>query len=80
MYPLLVLYLSSSVPLGNIVHILVKTASRSAGVGVLALRRQCSSAKIVKKVPDNTKRESRVKRLSRWGNNDRIEFRCYYLL
>jgi hypothetical protein len=35
--------------------------------------------KIAKKVPDNTKKESRVKRFSRWVNNDRIEFRCYYL-
>lgn len=35
--------------------------------------------KIAKKVPDNTKKESRVKRFSRWVSNDRIEFRCYYL-
>jgi hypothetical protein len=35
--------------------------------------------KIAKKVPDNTKKESRVKRFSRWVNNERIEFKCYYL-
>ena len=35
--------------------------------------------KIAKKVPDNTKKESRAKRFSRWVNNERIEFECYYL-
>jgi len=35
--------------------------------------------KIAKKVPDRTKKESRVKRFSRWVNNERIEFECYYL-
>lgn len=35
--------------------------------------------KIARKVPDNTKKESRVKRFSRWVNNERIEFELYYL-
>jgi len=35
--------------------------------------------KIAKKVPDHIKKESRVKRFSRWVNNGRIEFECYYL-
>jgi hypothetical protein len=33
-------------------------------------------SKIAKKVPDNTKKESRAKRFSRWVNNERIEFEC----
>ncbi len=35
--------------------------------------------KVAKKVPDNIKKKSRVKRFSRWVNNERIEFECYYL-
>ena len=35
--------------------------------------------KIAKKVPDNTKKESRVKRFSRWIDNEHIEYSCYYL-
>lgn len=31
------------------------------------------------KVPDGTKRESRVKKLSRWVNNERIDFEIYFL-
>jgi hypothetical protein len=36
-------------------------------------------SKVAKKVPNNTKKESRVKRFSRWINNEGIEFECYYL-
>lgn len=35
--------------------------------------------KIARKVPDSTKKESRVKRFSRWVNNEGIEFESYYL-
>ena len=35
--------------------------------------------KVAKKVPDHSKKESRVKRFSRWVNNERITFECYYL-
>jgi hypothetical protein len=35
--------------------------------------------KIAGKVPDQTKKESRVKRFSRWVNNKRIEYEAYYL-
>ena len=34
---------------------------------------------IAKKVPDETKKESRVKKYSRWIKNERIEFEIYYL-
>ena len=63
-------------PKGNLArHLSTLTGLISGMVG-------CNSAhlpKIAKKVPDRAKKESRVKRFSRWVNNERIEFECYYL-
>lgn len=68
--------LYSTEPQGNVARHLNTLAGLISGIV------GSSSAhlpKIAKKVPDHTKRESRVKRFSRWVDNERIEFKCYYL-
>lgn len=68
--------LYSTEPQGNLARHLNTLAGLVSGI---VGSNSAHLPKIAKKVPDNTKRESRVKRFSRWVNNDRIEFKCYYL-
>ena len=63
-------------PKGNVARRLNTLAGLVSGI----VGSSCAHLpKIAKKVPDNTKKESRVKRFSRWINNERIEYSCYYL-
>jgi hypothetical protein len=68
--------LHSSEPKGNLArHLNTLTGLISGIVG----SNSAHLPKIAKKVPDNSKKESRIKRFSRWVNNEHIEFECYYL-
>jgi hypothetical protein len=63
-------------PKGNLVRHLNTLAGLVSGI---VGSNSAHLPKIAKKAPDNTKKESRAKRFSRWVNNERIEFECYYL-
>lgn len=63
-------------PTGNVArHLNVLAALVSGIVG----SRRTNLPEIAKKVPDATKPESRVKRFSRWINNERIDYETYFL-
>jgi hypothetical protein len=66
----------SSEPKGNLARHLNTLAGFISG---MVGSNSAHLPKIAKKVPDHTKKESRVKRFSRWVDNERIEFECYYL-
>jgi hypothetical protein len=66
----------SSEPKGNLARHLNTLAGLISGI---VGSNSAHLSKIAKKVPDNTKKESRVKRFSRWVHNERIEYECYYL-
>ena len=64
-----------SEPKGNLARQLNTLAGMICGiVGSLSSH----LPKIAKKAPDDTKKESRAKKFSRWINNERIEFEIYY--
>ena len=57
-------------PKGNVARRLNTLAGLVSGI----VGSRCAHLpKIAQKVPDNTKKESRVKRFSRWVDNERIE-------
>jgi hypothetical protein len=63
-------------PKGNVARRLNTLAGLVSGI----VGSSCAHLpKIAQKVPDNTKKESRVKRFSRWIDNEYIEYSCYYL-
>jgi hypothetical protein len=63
-------------PKGNVARHLNTLAGLVSGI----VGSHCAHLpKIARKVPDRAKKESRVKRFSRWVNNKRIEYSCYYL-
>ena len=63
-------------PRGNLARHLMTLAMLISGI--VASKRTHLPA-IASKIPTMTKVESRVKRFSRWINNERIDFECYYL-
>jgi hypothetical protein len=63
-------------PTGNVARHLNTLAGLISGI---VGSRRTNFAAIAKKAPDGSKRESRVKRFSRWVDNERIEVETYFL-
>jgi len=63
-------------PQGNLARYLNTLAGLVSGI---VGSRRTNLPDIAKHAPDHTKRESRVKRFSRWVNNEDIEFETYFL-
>jgi hypothetical protein len=65
-----------SEPKGNQVRMLTTLAAMVSGI---VLGKSCQLPTIARKTPDPAKAESRVKRYSRWVQNERIDYEGYYL-
>jgi hypothetical protein len=63
-------------PKGNTARMLTTLAALVSGI---VLGKSCQLPSIAKKTPDRASPESRVKRCSRWIQNERIEYESYYL-
>ncbi|NPV78466.1 MAG: hypothetical protein HPY59_19080 [Anaerolineae bacterium] len=63
-------------PKGNFARMLNTLAAMVAGI---VQARSCQLPAIARKTPDPTKADSRIKRCSRWMQNERIEYEGYYL-
>ena len=63
-------------PKGNFARMLTTLAAMVAGI---VQARSCQLPAIARKTPDLAKADSRVKRYSRWVQNERIEYEGYYL-
>ena len=63
-------------PQGNLARHLNTLAGLVSGI---VGSRRTNLPDIAKHVPDGTKRESRVKRFSRWVNDEGMEFETYFL-
>ncbi len=65
-----------SEPQGNLARHLNTLAGLVSGI---VSSRRTNLPEVAQHAPDSTKRESRVKRFSRWVNNEGIEFETYFL-
>lgn len=63
-------------PKGNTARMLTTLAALVSGI---VLGKSCQLPTIAKKAPDRANPDSRVKRYSRWIQNERIEYEAYYL-
>ena len=63
-------------PKGNNARMLTTLAALVSGI---VLGRSCQLPTIASKAPDKAKADSRVKRYSRWIQNERIDYETYYL-
>jgi hypothetical protein len=63
-------------PKGNFARQLTTLAALVAGI---VQSRSCQLPAIARKTPDRAKADSRIKRYSRWVQNDRIEYAGFYL-
>ncbi len=63
-------------PKGNTNRMLTTLAALVSGI---VLGRSCQLPTIARKAPDRAKPDSRIKRYSRWIQNERIEYESYYL-
>lgn len=63
-------------PKGNTARMLTTLAAMVSGI---VLGKSCQLPAIARKAPDWAKADSRVKRYSRWIQNERIEYEVYYL-
>ena len=63
-------------PKGNFARMLTTLAAMVAGI---VQARSCQLPAIARKTPDMAKADSRIKRYSRWVQNERIEYQGYYL-
>lgn len=63
-------------PKGNFARMLTTLAAMVAGI---VLARSCQLPAIARKTPDQAKADSRIKRFSRWVQNERIEYEVFYL-
>lgn len=63
-------------PKGNTARKLTTLAALISGI---VLGKSCQLPTIARKSPDRVKAESRVKRYSRWIQNERLEYEVYYL-
>ena len=63
-------------PKGNTARMLTTLAALVSGI---VLGKSCQLPTIARKAPDRAKAESRVKRYSRWIQNERIDYEVYYL-
>jgi len=65
-----------SEPKGNVARMLNTLAGMVSGI---VLGRSCQLPTIAQKAPDHTRADSRIKRYSRWVQNERIDLQVYYL-
>ena len=65
-----------SEPKGQLARMLTTLAAMVAGI---VQARSCQLPAIARKTPDQAKADSRIKRYSRWVQNERIEYEGYYL-
>jgi hypothetical protein len=63
-------------PKGNQVRMLATLAAMVSGI---VLGKSCQLPTIARKTPDPAKADSRIKRYSRWIQNERIDYEGYYL-
>jgi len=63
-------------PKGNTARMLTTLAALVSGI---VLGKSCQLPTIARKAPDRAKADSRIKRYSRWIQNERIEYQAYYL-
>lgn len=63
-------------PKGNFARMLTTLAAMVAGI---VQARSCQLPAIARKTPDQAKADSRIKRFSRWIQNERIEYEGFYL-
>jgi hypothetical protein len=63
-------------PKGNNARMLTTLAALVSGI---VLGRSCQLPTIASKAPDKAKADSRVKRYSRWIQNERVDYETYYL-
>jgi hypothetical protein len=63
-------------PKGNFARMLTTLAAMMAGI---VQARSCQLPAIARKTPDQAKADSRIKRYSRWVQNERIEYEGFYL-
>ncbi len=63
-------------PKGNTARMLTTLAAMVSGI---VLGKSCQLPSIARKAPDGAKPDSRIKRYSRWIQNERIEYEVYYL-
>lgn len=63
-------------PKGNTARMLTTLAAMVTGI---VLGKSCQLPTIARKAPDGAKADSRIKRYSRWVQNERIEYGVYYL-
>jgi hypothetical protein len=61
---------------GNTARILTVLAALISGI---VLGKSCQLPSIARKAPDRAKVDSRIKRYSRWIQNERVEYEVYYL-
>src|SRR5512147_1326868 len=63
-------------PKGNTARMLTTLAALVSGI---VLGKSCQLPNIAKKAPDGAKADSRIKRYSRWIQNERVDYAGYYL-
>lgn len=63
-------------PKGNQVRMLTTLAALISGI---VLGRSCQLPTIARKAPDQARADSRIKRYSRWIQNERVDYSAYYL-
>lgn len=63
-------------PKGNTARMLTTLAAMVSGI---VLGKSCQLPSIARKAPDGAKPDSRIKRYSRWLQNERIEYEAFYL-
>ncbi len=63
-------------PQGNQVRMLNTLAAMVSGI---VLGKSCQLPTIARKTPDHAKADSRIKRYSRWIQNERVDYEGYYL-
>ena len=51
----------------------------AAMVSGIVLGKSCQLPSIARKTPDHAKADSRIKRYSRWIQNERVDYEGYYL-
>jgi len=71
-----ILQLYPGQPKGNTARMLTTLAALVSGI---VMGKSCQLPSIARKVPDQASPESRVKRYSRWIQNERIDYEGYYL-
>jgi len=65
-----------SEPKGNVARMLTTLAAMICGI---VMGKSCQLPTIARKAPDGARADSRVKRYSRWIQNERIDYESYYL-